>query len=239
MRMEDKQILSCRTNYGILGKITGTDGILMLDGIIFDVDGTLWDARKQVGEAWFEVKYQMTGETTDWSFEKLSSLFGKEMRAICFELFPNYPEEQALAYGEECFEGELKLLRQNPGVIFDGVREMLDELRKTYPLYIVSNCQCGYIDVMLDTGNLRDCFDDFLCYGDTLTSKGKTIRTLMARNGLKNVVYIGDTQGDADACAEAEVPFLFAGYGFGTVDREYPTAKTVADIPAVIAQMEK
>lgn len=239
MRMEDKQILSCRTNYGILGKITGTDGIFMLDGIIFDVDGTLWDARKQVGEAWSEVKYQMTGERLNWSFEKLSSLFGKDMATISYELFPNYPKEQALIYGEECCEGELVLLRQNPGIVFDGVREMLDELRKTYRLYIVSNCQCGYIDVMLDTGKLHDCFDDTLCYGETRTPKSATIRTLMARNGLKNVVYIGDTQGDADACQEADVPFLFAGYGFGTVDREYPTAKTVADIPAVIAQMEK
>ena len=39
----------------------------------------------------------------------------------------------------------------------------------------------------------------------------------MERNGLKDVVYVGDTQGDADACKAAGVPFVFAEYGFGDV----------------------
>lgn len=39
----------------------------------------------------------------------------------------------------------------------------------------------------------------------------------MERNGLRDVVYVGDTQGDADACRDAGVPFVFAEYGFGDV----------------------
>ena len=39
----------------------------------------------------------------------------------------------------------------------------------------------------------------------------------MERNGLKDPVYVGDTQGDADACAEAGISFIFAEYGFGNV----------------------
>lgn len=211
----------------------------MLDGIIFDVDGTLWDARKQVGEAWFEAKYNMTGERTAWSFEKLTGMFGRPMSDICLALFPDYPEEKAMEYGEQCFDAELEHLRGNPGILFDGVREMLAELKRSYPLYIVSNCQCGYIEVLLESSNLGEFFSDFLCYGETRTSKGQTIRTLMKRNGLENVIYIGDTQGDADACAEADVPFLFVEYGFGSVENTYPTAKTVQDIPTVVAQMSQ
>ncbi|MDO5548234.1 MAG: HAD family hydrolase [Eubacteriales bacterium] len=211
----------------------------MLDGIIFDVDGTLWDARKQVGDAWFEAKYNLTGVRTQWPFEKLSSMFGRPMTDIYLALFPEYPEEKALEYGERCFDAELESLRHNPGIVFDGVREMLVALKKRCPLYIVSNCQCGYIDILLESGDLGGYFSDFLCYGDTRTSKGKTIRTLMERNGLENVIYIGDTQGDADACAEAEIPFLFAAYGFGAVERDYPTAKTVRDIPLVVEQMDR
>ena len=211
--------------------------LAMLDGIIFDVDGTLWDARIQVGEAWFAVKYDLTGEKTEWSFEKLSSMFGRPMTDICLALFPDYPKDKALQYGDRCFQGELELLRKKPGIVFDGVRDMLSALRKLCPLYIVSNCQCGYIEVLLESGNLSEFFSDYLCYGDTRTSKGQTIRTLMKRNGLKDVIYVGDTQGDADACAEADVPFLFAEYGFGTVQRAYPTARTVQEIPSVVQQM--
>ena len=50
-------------------------------------------------------------------------------------------------------------------------------------------------------------------------SKGETILMLMERNGLKDPVYIGDTQGDADACAYAGIPFIFAEYGLGAVPK--------------------
>ena len=39
----------------------------------------------------------------------------------------------------------------------------------------------------------------------------------MSEHGITDAVYIGDTQGDADACKEADVPFVFAEYGFGSV----------------------
>ena len=43
------------------------------------------------------------------------------------------------------------------------------------------------------------------------------IGILMEKNGLKSPVYVGDTQGDADACKAAGIPFIFAEYGFGDV----------------------
>ena len=44
----------------------------------------------------------------------------------------------------------------------------------------------------------------------------------MERNCLKNPVYVGDTQGDYEACQKAGVPFIFAEYGFGaTKDNNY------------------
>ena len=55
-----------------------------------------------------------------------------------------------------------------------------------------------------------------LCFGDTGTSKGKTIRTLMAQYQIQSCAYIGDTQGDYEATLEAGIPFIWAAYGFGT-----------------------
>ena len=51
--------------------------------------------------------------------------------------------------------------------------------------------------------------------GDTGTSKGKPIRTLMEKYNSTACAYIGDTQGDYEATVEAGVPFLWASYGFG------------------------
>ncbi len=45
--------------------------------------------------------------------------------------------------------------------------------------------------------------------------KDKRFRMLIDRNHLSSPVYVGDTQGDADACHAAGIPFIFAEYGFG------------------------
>lgn len=39
----------------------------------------------------------------------------------------------------------------------------------------------------------------------------------MERNHLQDVVYVGDTSGDFDACQKADVPFIYASYGFGDI----------------------
>ena len=55
-----------------------------------------------------------------------------------------------------------------------------------------------------------------MCFGDTGASKGVTIRKLMERHGITDAAYIGDTQGDYEATLEADIPFIWAKYGFGT-----------------------
>ena len=94
---------------------------------------------------------------------------------------------------------------------------MFQKLSKKLPLFIVSNCQCGYIEQFLRKNHFESYITDHLCFGQTGTSKGQTILRLMKENNLKNPVYVGDTQGDANACREAGIPFILADYGFGNV----------------------
>ena len=107
---------------------------------------------------------------------------------------------------------------------------MLYTLSKKLPLFIVSNCQSGYIEIFLKTTGLIDVVKAHLCFGDTLTSKGQTILRLMKENGLKDVVYVGDTRGDYLACQEAGIPFIFAEYGFGDVPEAKEHIKRISDL---------
>ena len=90
------------------------------------------------------------------------------------------------------------------------------ELARNHRLFIVSNAQCGYPELCIDKLGLGDYIQGHLCFGDTGTSKGQTIRTLMARHNIESCIYIGDTQGDYEATREAGVPFLWCAFGFGT-----------------------
>ena len=112
---------------------------------------------------------------------------------------------------------ENKHLRENECRIgYPGIRETMEKLAKNHRLFIVSNSQQGYPELCIEKLGLTDLIQGHLCFGDTGTSKGKTIRTLMDKYGITDCAYIGDTQGDYEATVEAGVPFIWAAYGFGT-----------------------
>ena len=188
-----------------------------MDSIIFDVDGTLWDSTDSVARSWNLAIQENSSLDLTITENALQQVFGKTMTEIADTLFPRLPEKERIKLLEVCFQYENRYLETHPGKLYDGVTDTLAVLSGQYPLFIVSNCQKGYIEVLLRTCSLEPFIKDHLCFGETQTSKGQTILSLMKRNGLKNPVYVGDTRGDADACAEAGIPFIFAGYGFGDV----------------------
>lgn len=188
-----------------------------MDSIIFDVDGTLWDSADSVAKAWNLAIQENSDSDLTITKEALVKVFGKTMTEIADTLFSMFPEKERMKLLDICFEYENRYLETHPGKLYEGVADTVASLSGQYPLFIVSNCQCGYIEVLLRTCNLEAYITDHLCFGETQTSKGRTIRTLIEKNDLKSPVYIGDTQGDADACSEAGIPFIFAEYGFGSV----------------------
>ena len=189
-----------------------------MDGIIFDVDGTIWDSTDPVAEAWNLAIEKNSSLDVRVDRRILSRLFGKTMTEIGDTLFPMIEDANRRgALLDACYSYENLYLEEHPGTLYEGVTETIRSLSEKYPLFIVSNCQCGYIEVVMKCTGIGPYIKDHLCFGETQTPKGKTIRTLMERNGLKDVVYVGDTQGDADACRAAGVPFIFAEFGFGDV----------------------
>lgn len=67
----------------------------------------------------------------------------------------------------------------------------------------------------MDKLGLTPYITGHLCFGDTGTEKGETIRRLMEQHNITSAVYIGDTQGDLEAARQAGIDFVFASYGFG------------------------
>ncbi|MDO4633381.1 MAG: HAD family hydrolase [Eubacteriales bacterium] len=191
-----------------------------MDGIIFDVDGTLWDSTGVVAVAYNRVIEENTEFKLNVDSARLKTLFGKPMDEIFKELLPMLSHEEQVRLGSLCFEQEHLELEKVPGTCYPGLEETFRILAERYPLFIVSNCQCGYIELFLRKTGLGKYIKAHLCFGETRTSKGQTILRVMRENGLKEPVYVGDVQGDANACKEAQIPFVYAEYGFGSVKEE-------------------
>ena len=189
------------------------------ESLIFDIDGTLWDSRELVAQG-YNIQLRQEGlEHLCVTAEDFLPLFGKVMTEIADVIFGSLPPQTRYPLMERCMDTENRYLHEHPCDIgYPGVRETMEKLSRKYRLFIVSNSQCGYPELCIRKLGLEDYISGHLCFGDTGAEKGVTIRRLMEQHRITSAVYIGDTQGDLDAARQAEIPFIFAAYGFGTPD---------------------
>ena len=72
------------------------------DGIIFDVDGTLWDSTPIVAEAWTQAVLECGIKDRIVTAGELKQLFGKTMSVIAASLFPEASKEVQETILEKC-----------------------------------------------------------------------------------------------------------------------------------------
>ena len=176
------------------------------DGIILDIDGTLWNSTPIVAEAWNEIIEKRDDIPFRFTAKQLTQLFGRPLPVIADMVFPFLEEKDRYDLINECCEREHELLRASTqNILYPGVAETMKALCKKIPLFIVSNCQSGYIELFLEKTGLADCITDSECAGRTGLPKGPNIRLVADRNHLQNPVYVGDIDGDRQASEEAGV----------------------------------
>lgn len=202
----------------------------MTDGLIFDVDGTLWDSTPIVEKAWNQALLDAGIQGVKVSADQLKGLFGLPMKDIIDRVLPEESEEVKEKFMPLCFSYEHAYLEKEAGILYPKLKETLEVLSQTYPLFIVSNCQAGYIELFLRKTGFQNYFKDFTCPGDTGKLKAENIGIIAERNSLSHPVYIGDTQMDADACKMAGVEMVYAAYGFGKAEKPDYTIHTLKDL---------
>ena len=193
---------------------------MLCDGILFDVDGTLWDSTATVARA-YNAAFEESGcPDVHVTAESIRREFGKPMDVIGKDLLPLLSDEVRTHVMDRCMELEEEYLRMYPPVPYPGLAETLDVLIRQHPLFIVSNCQQGYIELFLQLTGLGPYFKGHLCWGDTGLQKADNIRLMADRHALRHPVYIGDIEADCTAARAAGAGFIWAAYGFGNV--RYP-----------------
>ena len=209
----------------------------MKKGIIFDMDGTLWDSADGVAKSWTQViqnEYKKDMVVTE---QDIKRVMGKTMDVIGDIFFPELTPEGRKTLVGKCGDWENEYLRRNGGKLFPELEDTLKALKEKYHLYIVSNCQSGYIEAFLDYYNFGQYFEDIECYGNNEKSKGDNIRLVMDRNGLEQTIYVGDIQGDYDATMQAGATFVHAKYGFGTINTKVAEIEKFSNLPEVAEQV--
>ena len=209
-----------------------------MKALIFDIDGTLWDSRAIVASGYNDYLRSIGRADLQVDAEYLKTLFGKTMTEIADIMLASIPTPERYDVMQGCMDREDEFLHENPcDIAFPGVLELLPELKKEYRLFIVSNAQCGYPELMMDKLGIRPLFEGWMCFGDTGLPKGDTIRILMERHGIEDAVYIGDTQGDLEASRKAGIPFIFCTFGFGSPETFDAKIDAFTDLPELLETM--
>lgn len=187
------------------------------DSLIFDMDGTLWDAVDLYVESW-NIVFKRIGHNRTVVREDVMKMVGKDGTKVIAAMMPDFDEQKRTDVYAEVNEWRRVLIPQKGGVLYDGVIDGSTALSAKYPLFILSNCATGIIRKFIDWAGIDALITAELAYGVNNMPKEYNINLLKQQHGLQNPVYIGDTAGDGEQSRLAGVPFVFVSYGFGTTD---------------------
>lgn len=189
---------------------------------ILDLDGTLWNTTEVSAMAYNQALKEDGRCSLHITPELIKKEFGKTLSVIADDLFPEFDTKTKEELMDKCDRMNTAYLRDSHrNMLYPGVRETLaamageDQCR----LYMVSNCQKGYIEMFLEKYHLESYITDKECYGNNGNNKADNIKLLMKRGDITQAVYVGDTAGDYESATAAGIPFIFASYGYGTVDQ--------------------
>jgi phosphoglycolate phosphatase len=192
--------------------------MLKTDSLIFDMDGTLWDALDLYVESW-NSGLRAEGVDTVVSPELLSSLMGKDSSVVLNAILPQYSKEEQYRIYQTINKHRANLVTTKGGSLYEGVIDGIKQLAQKYKLFIVSNCPEGMIVLFMEWAKISEYITDEMAYGVNNKPKHHNIKLLIDKYDLKAPVYIGDTEGDQQESELAGIPFVFFSFGFGKVQK--------------------
>ena len=119
------------------------------DGIILDVDGTIWNTTGIVAVAWNKAIDASGFNARKVNADMLQKEFGKTMDVIANDLWPNLSleqREQLMSYC--CTEEQIALKENQLDIMYPSVKETIAELSTSIDFFIVSVCSFTFFCIV-------------------------------------------------------------------------------------------
>lgn len=203
------------------------------DAIIFDIDGTLWNASQASAIGWnnglakLNIDFRVT-------VAQIEGVAGNPYEKCIDILLPGL-REQYPGLSDTLNSCEIEVVKTVGGTFYDGVLEGINTLADSYKIFLVSNCQDWYMKLFLQFSRLEPILAGYDCHGMSGQPKHEMFAGLISRFALKHPVYVGDTDGDQKSACLAGIDFIHAAYGFGLPDNK---TASYASFPAVVAYLQ-
>ncbi len=192
------------------------------DTILFDLDGTLWDASTASANGWNAALNSAGLLNVVVSPQDIKMVSGRPFLECVKILLPDIPITDSRDLIKAIGSHEKSRVDSLGGTPYPDVVDGIADLAERYELFLVSNCQDWYLDAFWQHVPVKRFFRASDCYGRSRVSKSRMIERIVGNYALEKPIYVGDTVGDEQAAHSAKIDFGYAAYGFG--ESENPTA---------------
>ena len=180
----------------------------MRTGILFDLDGTLLDTLEDLHDAVNHVMRQF--HYPERTLEEVRLFVGNGARRLMDQAVPEGVDGKAAFEAFQPWYREHCQIKTRP---YDGISEVLENLKKKYPIAIVSNKPDAAVKVLC-----ADYFPGIYARGESTDCPRKPapdmVNKAMAEIGVDSCVYVGDSEVDVITAQNAGVPCLSVLWGF-------------------------
>lgn len=179
-------------------------------GVIFDLDGTLLDTLEDLTDA-VNVALETNGYPTR-TLEEMRYFVGNGAATMLTKAAPAGAELQPIMdvfvswYGEHC---------QDKTRPYEGIPAALEELKKDYPLAVVSN-KPDYAVKLISQKLFPGVYGVGEIQGIPRKPAPDMLLSAMKQIGVEKCIYVGDSDVDIATARNAKVPCISVLWGFRT-----------------------
>ncbi len=185
----------------------------MIEMILFDMDGTLWNTINTTFKA-SQIISDKYEDVKDISKETVVKSMGLGFSDVAKNYMPYLEKNKRESILKEIMAKNLEIIKNEGADIYPFVYEGIKKLSKKYRLGIITNNFTEYAELFVDTFGLKSYFTDYLGASTLGKTKAEAITTILRKYNVSKVIYVGDTKGDMESSKDAGVIFVHAKYGF-------------------------
>lgn len=186
--------------------------------IMFDMDGTLINSGNMIANTVNHVRQNLGLEILEKKFILENVNDPNVNSASFFYKTSTFTQEQRVLFETYYSENCLKEL-----VIYEGIKDLLEELKDDFILSVATNANSGFANKMLEHLNLSSYFSSVLGFNDVKKAKPhpEMINKILDIHNIdkEKAQVIGDSHKDIQAASNAGVDSVLVNWGFSTYSK--------------------